>query len=255
MLTLRVHNAVCVAAAGSNFASSFDNNASPTILRPTPTLLKHSNMHILLTGATGTIGSLTAQRLSEHGHTVVATDVRPWSAAPKSPALPKNVSFVIADLTSIPAVDGLFKDQKFDGVIHLGAYPWPRADLDDRELYANNSVSSYLVMRTAVNNGVKRIVQASSVNALGLSYSPEGHNLHKYDEFPLTEKSARRPVSRRRVRRGVIRGSWGQGVAPCSSLAVRCAPCRPASLQNVLALGTACCSRSVCADFGVGRRC
>ncbi|TXT13215.1 hypothetical protein VHUM_01616 [Vanrija humicola] len=150
-------------------------------------------MHILLTGATGTIGSLTAQRLSEHGHTVVATDVRPWSAAPKSPALPKNVSFVIADLTSIPAVDSLFKDQKFDGVIHLGAYPWPRADLDDRELYANNSVSSYLVMRTAVNNGVKRIVQASSVNAIGLSYSPEGHNLHKYDEFPLTEKSARRP--------------------------------------------------------------
>jgi type IV secretory pathway VirB10-like protein len=54
-------------------------------------------------------------------------------------------------------------------------------------------VSSYNVLRTAVDRGVRRIVQASSVNAHGLSFAPEGHT--RFERFPITEEVERRPVS------------------------------------------------------------
>lgn len=52
-------------------------------------------------------------------------------------------------------------------------------------------MASYNVLRTAVDHGVKRIVQASSVNAHGLSYAPPGHT--KFSKFPITEEVERRP--------------------------------------------------------------
>lgn len=157
-------------------------------------------MRILLTGATGRVGQYTLAHLAAEGHTVLATDVRPPPAT--APAFPANVTFVTADLTSIPAVDSLFDAAKADGVIHLGAYPMPLPGLDDRELHNNNATSSYNVLRTAVDRGVTRIVQASSVNAHGLSYAPPGHT--KFDKFPITEEVERRPVSRRRRQMDVV---------------------------------------------------
>lgn len=46
-------------------------------------------------------------------------------------------------------------------------------------------------MRTAADNGIRRIVQASSVNATGLIFTHESRR--KFDEIPLTEDSARVP--------------------------------------------------------------
>lgn len=144
-------------------------------------------MHVLLTGATGRCGLYAVKLLTDEGHTVLATD----RAEPTKP-LPKGATFQSADLTSLEDIDALF-ETKFDGVIHLGAIPNPRPDLDDRVLHNNNVVGSFNIMRTAVDHGVKRIVQASSVNAHGLSYAPEGHT--KFERFPITEDVERRPVS------------------------------------------------------------
>ncbi|BEJ17251.1 hypothetical protein CspHIS471_0606520 [Cutaneotrichosporon sp. HIS471] len=141
-------------------------------------------MHVLLTGATGRCGTHTLSQLVEAGHTVLATDRTPPST------LPPGAEFMPADLTSLNDLDALFT-QTFDGVIHLGAIPEPRPGLDDRALHANNVVSSYNVMRTAVDHGVKRIVQASSVNAHGLTFALLGHT--KFETFPITEEVERRP--------------------------------------------------------------
>lgn len=149
-----------------------------------------STMHVLLTGATGRCGQRTLKLLVQGGHTVLATDQLP---PPSTEPLPPGVKFQLASLTDLSNVDALFADAQFDGVIHLGAIPNPRPELDDRELHNNNVVSSYNILRTAVDKGVKRIVQASSVNAHGLSYAPEGHTT--FDRFPITEEVERRPVS------------------------------------------------------------
>ncbi|CAK9784956.1 NAD(P)-binding protein [Cutaneotrichosporon oleaginosum] len=141
-------------------------------------------MHVLLTGALGRCGMRTLSQLLDEGHTVLATD----RTSPSSP-LGDGAEFMAADLTLLHDIDALFK-HRFDGVIHLGAIPNPVPEIDDRELHANNVVSSYNVMRTAVDHGVRRIVQASSVNAHGLSFAPPGHTA--FDRFPITEAVERR---------------------------------------------------------------
>lgn len=156
-------------------------------------------MHILLTGACGRIGTHTLSHLLESGHTVLATDVMdlpsslPTTAAGYTPCLPHpKLSFLKGDLTDLSFVDTLYANKfEFDGVIHLGAIPNPRDDLDDRKLHMINTCSSYNILRTSTDHGIKRLVQASSVNAHGLSYSPPGHA--HFDRFPITEQVEKRP--------------------------------------------------------------
>lgn len=155
-------------------------------------------MHILLTGAAGRIGVHTLSHLLERGHSVLAADVvplpasLPTTAAGYTPSLPHDqLEFRQGDLCELGFVDSLFADARFDGVIHLGAIPNPRDDLDDRKLHAINAVSSYNVLRTATDHGIQRIVQASSVNAHGLSYSPPGHT--SFSHFPITEQVEKKP--------------------------------------------------------------
>jgi UDP-glucose 4-epimerase len=53
-------------------------------------------------------------------------------------------------------------------------------------VHNNNVVGSYNVLQAAVENGIMRICQASSVNAIGHSYSRDPH----YDYLPIDEEHA-----------------------------------------------------------------
>lgn len=153
-------------------------------------------MHVLLTGAAGRIGSYTLQYLLRNGHSVTSVDVAPLHEAVKSSLSSQQVDkHHVIDLTSYTEVDKLFeKAGKVDGVIHFGAIPDPK-DKDWRYVHNNNTTSSYNVLYTAgIKYGVKRISQASSVNATGLSYTRVGKQV--FDEFPVTEKETYRAVSR-----------------------------------------------------------
>jgi UDP-glucose 4-epimerase len=56
----------------------------------------------------------------------------------------------------------------------------------DHEVHNNNVVGSYNALRAAVEQGITRICQASSVNAIGLSFS----RVASFDYFPVDEKHA-----------------------------------------------------------------
>lgn len=60
-----------------------------------------------------------------------------------------------------------------------------------RTVHNVNVTASYNVMRTAADQGIRRIVQASSVNATGLLYSHDSRR--KFEELPLTEQSPAHP--------------------------------------------------------------
>lgn len=145
-------------------------------------------MHILLTGASGRIGSRTLTYLIQTGHSVVAVDL----LLPLNP-LPDGVTFLQVDLTNYLLVEAIFKDAKppIEAVIHLGAIPDP-VHIDQRLVHNTNVTSSYNVLETAMSYGVRRIVQASSVNAAGLTYSLPGHL--RFDMLPMTEETDMRPV-------------------------------------------------------------
>jgi nucleoside-diphosphate-sugar epimerase len=57
-------------------------------------------------------------------------------------------------------------------VIHLGAIPGPRADADE-VVFANNTRATFAVLQAARLLGVGKAVIASSISALGPSFSPE----------------------------------------------------------------------------------
>jgi UDP-glucose 4-epimerase len=64
----------------------------------------------------------------------------------------------------------------------MAAIPSP-FHLPDHIVHNNNVVGSYNALRAAVEHGIMRICQASSVNAIGLSYS----RAPRFDYFPVDE--------------------------------------------------------------------
>ncbi len=145
-------------------------------------------MHIFVSGVSGTLGKYVLGYLISQGHSVTGCDVVPM---PSQISLPQGSIFVQADMRDYVAVEAAMKEITCDAVIHLAAIPSPVGGYDQREVHNINVVSSYNVLRTAADLGIKRIVQASSVNATGLCFTKAEHQ--HFDELPLHESTAMRP--------------------------------------------------------------
>lgn len=115
---------------------------------------------ILITGAAGRIGSfLTAQWVDRYD--LVLTDVRPPQDSHGFPFYQAN----LANFDAIrPLCDGI------DTVVHLGADPSMEATWES--LLPNNLIATYNVFESAHQAGCRRILFASSVNAV-LGYPPD----------------------------------------------------------------------------------
>ncbi|WVF71074.1 hypothetical protein IAT40_005871 [Kwoniella sp. CBS 6097] len=151
-------------------------------------------MHVLVTGAAGLIGSHVMVALLDQGHTVLATDINPLPPIVKDQFANRSdrVNEVSGDLTDVIFVDELFASAMtpLDGVMHIGGIRSPMG-LDPRLVHNINVVATYNVLQTAASRGIKRIVQASSCNALGLSWTSAEH--WKLDSVPVNEQSPMRP--------------------------------------------------------------
>jgi UDP-glucose 4-epimerase len=134
-------------------------------------------MRVALTGGSGGIGRAIAAELLRRGDSVVSIDRSP---PPKDHAH-ANMSFVQADIVDYEGLVQAFAG--CDALIHMAAIPSPMRD-PDHIIHNNNVVGSYNALRAAVENGIMRICQASSVNAIGLSFSREPH----FDYFPVDEE-------------------------------------------------------------------
>ena len=132
-------------------------------------------MKIGITGGSGTVGSAIIARGLERGDTLVSVD----RVAPKEAT--DGVTHITADVADYEALVAAFTG--CDAVVHMAAIPSPFRH-PDHVVHNNNVVGSYNVMRAAIECGIKRICQASSVNAIGLSYS----RAPRFDYFPIDEQ-------------------------------------------------------------------
>jgi UDP-glucose 4-epimerase len=144
-------------------------------------------MHIFVTGVQGQLGRSVQSLLLSRGHTITGCDVVEQA---EQASLPEGSIFVKADVCDYGAVEAAIKQKPCDAVIHLAAIR-TLVGYDQREVHNVNVVSSYNVLKTAADLGIKRIVQASSVNATGLVFTKDEHQ--HFDELPLHEKSPMRP--------------------------------------------------------------
>jgi UDP-glucose 4-epimerase len=134
-------------------------------------------MRIAVTGATGGIGRAIVAHALEQGHSVVSIDRVP----PPEFRQTDNLRFVQADTDDYDRLVSAFAG--CDALIHLAAIPSPGRH-PDHIVHNNNVVGSYNALRAAVEHGIMRICQASSVNAIGHSYSRDP----RYDYFPIDEE-------------------------------------------------------------------
>ena len=146
-------------------------------------------MKILLTGATGLIGTEVMRTLVESGHQVVATDR-------KSGVIPSGVSFKLGELTDDDFINSL--DFNVEAVVHLGAIPQPFLDRDF-EVFDNNVNSTYKVFAKAAANSVRVVIYASSLSIYGTAFSDpwtspefapfdESLPMHHYESYALCKE-------------------------------------------------------------------
>lgn len=131
-------------------------------------------MKIAVTGGSGGIGRAITDMALAQGYSIVSID----RVVPTEP-LPQ-VTYIQADAADYDALVAAFAG--CDAMIHMAAIPHPMAD-PNHIVHNNNVVGSYNALRAAVENGIMRICQASSVNAIGQAYS----RVPRYDYFPIDE--------------------------------------------------------------------
>ena len=117
---------------------------------------------IVVTGAAGRLGRRVVQLLVDRGKEVLATD---QLAADDLPA-----KFVRCDLMDAKAVEGVLRDA--EAVVHMGAIPGP-LQVDPRVIFDNNVTSTFNVMTSAAELGLRRVVFSSS--AFGMGWAHEGN--------------------------------------------------------------------------------
>ena len=112
---------------------------------------------IVLTGAAGRLGSYLREPLTTLCDELVSTDVVDVGK------LYQRETFVKADLTKLDEMTALMKGA--DMVVHFGAIG---DEAPFEQILGPNIIGAYNVWEAAFQNGVKRVVYASSIHAVGM---------------------------------------------------------------------------------------
>ena len=157
--------------------------------------------HLLVTGAAGFIGYHLADRLLKAGYTVTGLDnlndyydVRLKEARLAGLAGQPAFRFVHADLADRPAMETLFRDGKFDKVVHLAAQAGVRYSLTNPHVYAQSNLTGFLhVLEGCRHHGVSHLVYASSSSVYGantrMPFSVHDNVDHPLSLYAATKKA------------------------------------------------------------------
>jgi dihydroflavonol-4-reductase len=156
---------------------------------------------VLLTGASGFVGSAVARKLREAGFAVRAL-VRP--ASPRGHLSELGLEFALGDLRDRDALAAALRGARY--LFHVAAdyRLWAR---NPDELAATNVAGTRMLMEEAMRAGIERVVYTSSVATLRVG--PEGKVAD--ETMPLTEDQAigvykRSKVAAERLVEEMVRG-------------------------------------------------
>ena len=131
-------------------------------------------MRILITGGAGRVGTPISQRFVNLGWDVRVIGIDADCSIP-------GLSYAQCDILDVPALSKHVEG--CDAIVHLAAIPSTRTHPNET-LFDINVAGAYNVFEAAARAGVRRIVQASSINAIGGYW---GCDDRQYDYFPLDE--------------------------------------------------------------------
>ena len=113
---------------------------------------------LVLTGAAGNLGSRLREPLSKMCETLVSTDI-----ADDVGTLFDNETYVKADLAKFGEIEPLMEGA--DMVVHFGAIV---DEVPFEEIWGPNFMGSYNIWEAGYRHGVRRVVYASSIHAVGM---------------------------------------------------------------------------------------
>src|SRR6185369_6087873 len=137
-------------------------------------------MNFLVTGGAGFIGSHVCELLLAEGHSVWAYDDLNDFYDPQLKqrnlrdiqSLAKPFEFIQGDLLDRASLVELFREVKFDQVIHLAARAGVRPSLEQPALYQRVNVEGTVnVLEAARAHGVHKLIIASSSSFYGINSS------------------------------------------------------------------------------------
>jgi UDP-glucuronate 4-epimerase len=158
-------------------------------------------MKYLVTGAAGFIGNFVSEKLCENGHDVVGLDNLSDYYDPnlKLARLKRiecfdNFTFAKMDLSDRDGIAKLFKDEKFERVIHLAAQAGVRYSIENPMAYIDsNLVGMATILEGCRHNKVQHLVYASSSSVYGMNekmpFSTEDAVDHPVSLYAATKKS------------------------------------------------------------------
>jgi len=122
-------------------------------------------MRILVTGGAGYIGSVTADKLLKAGHHVRILDDLSHG---HREAVPQGAELVVAGLADRECLDRLFRETRFDGVMHFAAFIEAGESMKSPEtFFRNNTANALTVLETMLAHGVKKFVFSSTAALYG----------------------------------------------------------------------------------------
>ncbi len=177
-------------------------------------------MKILVTGTAGFIGFHLAKKLLERGDEVLGLDNindyydvnlkygrlqelginRKEIEEDQSPSTSyqsrtyKKHRFYKLDLADREGMEKLFKEEKFDAVMHLAAQAGVRYSIENPHAYIDSNIVGFMnILEGCRHNGVKNLSYASSSSVYGLNQSQpfktSDHTDHPVSLYAATKKS------------------------------------------------------------------
>jgi UDP-glucose 4-epimerase len=125
-------------------------------------------MRVLVTGGTGAVGKATVTRLVKNGFSVKVVG---RSAGIEIP----GAEYEVCDINDYPHLREAVRG--FEAIVHLAAIPSPSGGTSD-QVFLANAQGTFNVYRAAEEEGIRRVVQASSINALGVFYGRKPSPIH-----------------------------------------------------------------------------
>ncbi len=130
---------------------------------------------ILITGAAGSLGSILREGLPHLANCLRLIDRAPMTAAKPSEEI------VAGDLSDFEFAKIVTKD--CDAIVHFAGTP---REQNFQEIISDTLPASYNIYESARLNGVKRVIYASSIHAVGyypVEDVPDTHVMHRPDSF------------------------------------------------------------------------
>ncbi len=178
-------------------------------------------MRVLVTGGAGQVGKAVVARLVEKGFSLRVVDRKPEQVI-------SGAEYAQADLLDYARMLELVRG--CEAVVHLAAIPGPGV-APNEQLFNINVTGTYHIFQAAAEEGIRRVVQASSINAVGYFYGVRAWRLRylPIDEDHPTETTDPYSLSKTMVEE-IGRYFWRrEGI---SSVALRYPAVLPAAVHE-----------------------